>query len=268
MHDRIQLDQLQLHVTRRGAGPPLLLVHGFPLDHQMWASQIQDLAEDFDVIAPDLRGFGHSDGQGETVTMEQFADDLAQLLDALHVEQPVVFCGLSMGGYVAWQFWRRHRARLAQLILCDTRAIADTPEVAAARRETAQLVLQRGPTVLVDAMITKLFAAQTLRQKRSLVAATIRVIEAAQAAGIAAALRGMAQRVDVTAWLPEIDVPTLVLVGQHDAISNVAEMQRIADTIPGSHFAVIPASGHMAPLEAPIHVNKTIREFLGAPRKS
>ncbi len=118
--NRINLEDITLNVIERGSGPPLLLVHGFPLDHQMWRGQIDELAEDFRVIAPDLRGFGASDATEGTVTMQQFADDLANLLDQLSVQQPVRLCGLSMGGYIAWQFWRRHGDRLSHLILCDT----------------------------------------------------------------------------------------------------------------------------------------------------
>jgi pimeloyl-ACP methyl ester carboxylesterase len=117
-------------------------------------------------------------------------------------------------------------------------------------------------------MIPKLFSQRTQLQNRSLIRDTTEVIKAAPPVGVVAALRGMAERVDVTPWLPEIDLPTLVLCGQQDAISGVAEMQGIADALPRAEFAVIPACGHMAPLEDPIHVNKTIREFLGAPRRA
>ena len=173
-----------------------------------------------------------------------------------------------MGGYIAWQFWRRHAERLSHLILCDTRAAPDPPEVAATRMETADSVLREGTAMLVDSMIPKLFSQRTRLQNRSIVTDTAQVIESAQRQGVAAALRGMAQREDATPWLSEIDLPTLVLCGQQDEISRVAEMQGIADAIAGADFAVIPACGHMAPLEGPVHVNKTIREFLGAPRRS
>ncbi|MEX2025908.1 MAG: alpha/beta fold hydrolase, partial [Pirellulaceae bacterium] len=106
---RITFGDISLTVTERGARVPLLLIHGFPLDHTMWSAQIDALARQNRVIAPDLRGFGGSDVTPGTVTMAQYADDLAQLLDAMQVREPVVFCGLSMGGYVAWQFWARHR---------------------------------------------------------------------------------------------------------------------------------------------------------------
>ncbi len=117
-------------------------------------------------------------------------------------------------------------------------------------------------------MIPKLFSERTHLQNRAIVAETQQIIESAQPVGVAAALRGMSERVDATSWLPEIKVPTLVMCGQQDAITGAAEMQSLADAIPDAHFAVIPACGHMAPLEGPIHVNKTLRGFLGAPRRS
>ena len=262
----VSIGEIELNVTQHGAGRPLLLVHGFPLDHQMWDGQIGDLADDFHVIAPDLRGFGRSDCYDHTVLMEQYADDLAHLLNALGIDQQVILCGLSMGGYIAWQFWKRHAARLSHLILCDTRAVPDSPEVAATRLETADLVLREGIGTLVESMTPKLFSQRTLHDNQSIVVATQRVMETAQPAGVSAALRGMARRVDATPWLGNIDLPALVLCGQHDAISGVSEMRGIADAMPRAEFAVIPACGHMAPLEDPVHVNRTLRKFLDASR--
>ena len=261
---KLSISDTRLHVVERGAGHPLLLVHGFPLDHQMWQGQIAELSQEFRVIAPDLRGFGQSDDSTSTVTMQQFADDLAELLEALAVDQPVAFCGLSMGGYIAWQFWRRHPQRLSHLILCDTRSAPDSPEAAQTRYQTAERVLTEGTSTLMDTMIPKLFSERTRRQNRAVVTATEHVMRTARPAGVAAALRGMAQREDATPWLPEIRVPTLVVCGQEDAISTVSEMESIARAIPQAEFAVIPACGHMAPLEDPIHVNKAIRGFLAA----
>lgn len=121
MLKQIDIAGTTLSVADVGHGPPILFVHGFPLDHSMWRHQIAELSRDHRCIAPDLRGFGQSRVTAGKVSMEQFADDLAELLDALGVTEPVVFCGLSMGGYIAWPFVRRHATRLRALILCDTR---------------------------------------------------------------------------------------------------------------------------------------------------
>ena len=258
----IQVGDVRLNVIEKGRGTPLLLVHGYPLDHSMWRGQIDGLADTCRVIAPDLRGFGLSDVTPGTVTMEQFADDLADLLDALAIQGPVVFCGLSMGGYVAWQFALRHRARLSRLILCDTRAIADSAEAAAGRQKTAEKVLAEGSAVAVEALLPKLFAAATYQQQPNIVEAARQVILQTKPDGIAAALRGMAQRPDVTSKLKEIDLPALLICGQHDGISPPDEMRGIAAEMPNARFVEISAAGHMAPLEQPDIVNRAIREFL------
>src|SRR6266481_5980829 len=100
----VQVNDVGLNVIDRGRGVPLVLVHGYPLDHSMWQGQIDGLSGICRVIAPDLRGFGASDVTPGTATMGQMADDVAGILDALHIKEPIVCCGLSMGGYVAWQF--------------------------------------------------------------------------------------------------------------------------------------------------------------------
>lgn len=260
----IQLSEIALNVTERGQGTPLVLAHGFPLDHTMWQGQFDELAKEFRVIAPDLRGFGKSSMTPGTATMAQFADDLATMLDKLAIQEPVVFCGLSMGGYVAWQFALRHRHRLAKLILSDTRAIADSPEAAAGRLKTAERVLKEGSKVVADAMLSKLFAPQTLRQQPAIVEATNQVMLRSSPEGIAAALRGMAERPDVTSRLSELDVPTLVLCGEHDGIVPLAEMHDIAVKLPRAKFVEIKDAGHMAPLEQPAAVNAAIRAFLSS----
>jgi len=258
----IHVGDIRLNVIEKGRGTPLLLAHGYPLDYSMWRGQVDGLADTWRVIAPDLRGFGASDATPGTVTMQQMADDLAALLDALAIQEPVVFCGLSMGGYVAWQFALRHRARLTQLILCDTRAIADSAEAAAGRVKTAEKVLAEGSAVAADALLPKLFAPATYQQQPQIVEVTRQVILRTKPDGIAAALRGMAQRPDVTIQLNGIEVPALLICGQHDGISPPDEMRGIAAQMPNARFVEIAAAGHMAPLEQPDAVNRAFREFL------
>jgi 3-oxoadipate enol-lactonase len=252
----------RFHLVDQGSGPPLLFVHGFPLDHQMWLGQIDALADEYRVLAPDLRGFGESESNLEVVSMERYADDLANILDALEIEQPVSLCGLSMGGYVAWQFWKRHPGKLDKLILCDTRAAADSIEAAQARKKLAKDVLAQGTSMLVETMIPKLFSRMSRENKPDIVQATTAVIRTANRMGVAAALRGMADRPDVAHWLPQIRIPTLVVCGEEDAISGVSEMSEIADQLPQATFTVVPDCGHMAPLEDPQFVNRAIRDFL------
>lgn len=247
----------------QGTGPPVVLVHGFPLDHSMWSNQIEVLSASYRVIVPDLRGFGQSaPASGEKVTMEQFADDLAALADTLSVKEPLVLCGLSMGGYVAFAFWRKYAARLRALILCDTRATADTPEAARARLQVADQVVREGVPPLADTMRPKLFARTTVRQQPETLKALDRVMLALDPASVAAVNRGMAERRDMTAELSQIGCPTLVIVGQHDAISPPDEMRAIAERIPTAQLVEIPEAGHMTPMEKPAEVNAAILEFL------
>jgi pimeloyl-ACP methyl ester carboxylesterase len=258
---RIAIADIQLAVVEQGRGIPLLLVHGFPLDHTMWAGQIEGLSDSCRIIAPDLRGFGRSDVTEGTVTMAQMADDLAALLDGLEVDEPIVFCGLSMGGYIGWEFFKRHRGRVRALVLCDTRAVCDSPEAARGRRDTAARVLAEGPQVVADAMMPKLFGKATVDSKPEIVEQTRKVMMGTAREGIAAAALGMAERMDATSLLPGIDCPTLVVVGQEDAISTVEEMRAFAGAISQARFVEIPGAGHMSPLEAPEAVNNAIDEF-------
>lgn len=258
----IEVSGVRFRVADEGHGPAILFVHGFPLDHTMWRAQIDEFSKTHHVIAPDLRGFGGTDGALYSVSMEQFADDLAELLDTLAVEEPVIFCGLSMGGYVAFQFLQRHPGRVAKLILCDTRAVADTQDAAANRLKMADIVLKEGPEPVAWAMMPKLFSQCSSEHCPAAIASVRRMVMNSNPVAIAAAHRGMAVRPDVTSLLPAIRIPTLVLCGEHDAISPPAEMKTIADAIPNAHFALIPNAGHMAPMEQPDAVNEAIRRFI------
>jgi 3-oxoadipate enol-lactonase len=254
---------VELAALDRGTGLPLLLVHGFPLNHTLWQSQFEDFADHCHVIAPDLRGFGTSGISEGEVSMEQMADDLAGLLDTMGIQQPVVFCGLSMGGYIAWEFWRRHGARVAAMILCNTRAAADSPEVAANRLLTADRVLAEGLAPIADAMVPRLTAEVTLTRYPERVEAVRRMIFSNDPRGIAAASRGMARRTDATSLLPQIACPTLLIAGQNDQLVPLAEMQAMAEAIPNARLVEIRDAGHLSPMENPAEVNAAILSFLG-----
>lgn len=258
---RVAVDDLVLAVRDEGRGVPVLFAHGFPLDHRMWDGQVASLSADRRVLAPDLRGFGESDAAGPVATMQRFADDLAELLDRLEVAEPVHLVGLSMGGYVAFEFARRHRHRLRSLVLCDTRAGTDTPEGRQGRMQLAERVLTEGTDFVAETMIPRLFAHKTLAERPQVVANVRAEIAAASPEGTAAAALGMAERADSTALLATLDLPVLVLVGSEDRISPADEMQRMAEAIPGAEFHALPDAGHMAPLEDPATTNALLRSF-------
>lgn len=263
-----RLTRTRMAYVEQGAGIPVLLVHGFPLDHTMWDAQIVALAPHARVIAPDLRGFGATPLDAADaalgVTMEAHADDLNELLDAIDVREPIVLVGLSMGGYIALQIVRKHGHRLRALVLCDTRSQADTGEARAGRLKMAEEVAKEGARLAADAMEPRLFRKAAFDKQPEVVAAIRATMARQTPAAIAAAQRGMAARPDMTDMLPHITVPTLVLVGAEDAISTPAEMQQIADAIPGAEFVVIPDSGHMTTVENPAATSAALVKFVGA----
>jgi pimeloyl-ACP methyl ester carboxylesterase len=262
---RAALGNSELAYVDRGAGTPVVLLHGFPLDHTMWSAQIDALAGRCRVIAPDLRGFGRSSlGDADPkrgVSMEQYADDVAELLDALAIREAVVLVGFSMGGYIAWQFVRKYRPRLRALVQCDTKAAADSAEARGGRLKMAEMVGQWGAARVAELMGPKLLAARTFGTKPEVVAAVRRVVEQTSPAAIAAAQRGMAARPDMTAFLSQIDLPTLVVVGAEDAISPPEEMRSIAAAIPHAQFVEIADAGHMTTMENPEAVSEALVRF-------
>lgn len=262
----VTVNNLTLAYEDRGAGQPVVLVHGYPLDHRMWAPQVEALSPHCRVIAPDLRGFGESTlAQGDAdrgVSMAQYAGDLAILLDAIGVTEPIILCGFSMGGYIMWQFLRQFPERVKAFAPCDTRAIADTAEVRASRLKSATEVDEKGVEPIIEAMLPKLLSEQTRQSRPDVVADLTAIMRSCRPATIAAALRGMAVRPDVTAELPKFTQPALVIVGADDAISSADEMRGIAEKLPNAKFVEISNSGHMTTLENPAGFNAALVEFV------
>ena len=260
---RININGISMHFVDQGAGMPVLLVHGFPFSQEMWHHQIDELAIDYRVIAPDLRGYGESGFVNEPpASMDLYADDLSALLKALEVTEPVVFCGLSMGGYVAWSFYRRHREQLRALILCDTRAAADSAEVKERRHKLARIVVEQGTGPVAEAMLPNLFSDESLRMKINAVQEIKERILATDPEVIAAGSLAMAAREDSTGLLSTIDLPTMVLVGEHDKLTSVEEMLSVREQIPGAQYREISNAGHLPPLEHPSETNEAMKIFL------
>jgi len=241
----------------------LLLVHAFPLDRAMWKPQIDELGSRLTVVTPNLPGFGGSPSAGTVMTMSAAADRCLEALDGAGAERAVV-CGLSMGGYVAFELWRRARERFAGLVLANTRAGADTEEGAANRRALADRLDAEGNGFLVESP-PPLLAEDAPDDLRTI----LRGFIARQSAGaIAAASRGMAERSDSTPDLPGIDVPALVITSDGDRLIPADVSAPMASQIPGATLAVIAGAGHLSNLEAPGEFNRLLAEHLercGAP---
>jgi pimeloyl-ACP methyl ester carboxylesterase len=246
-----------------GPGPVVVLLHGFPLDRTMWSHQRSSVGATYRVILPDLRGHGTSAAPDEGYEVDTMADDVLELLDALQIDGPVVLGGLSMGGYVTLSIAARYPERLSALMLLDTRASADSAEVAQSRRQRAAQIEATGNTnAVVDAMLPNLFARQTFERQPGVVAATRARMAMTPARAVAGTLRGLASRPDRTAELGRIVVPTLVLTGAEDAIVPIEETRAMAEAIPKARLVVIPDAGHLAPLENHQAVDSAILGFL------
>lgn len=245
-----------------GRGLPVVLLHAFPLNRMMWEPQIAALFGECRCIAPDLRGFGDSPRSGP-YSMDQYADDVVALLDALQIERAVVG-GLSMGGYVALALWRRHRKRIRALVLADTRSGADTDEAKQKRGELIALARSEGSPAVADRQITGLLGKST-REKQPELVDRIRSIMAGESpAGIVGALAAMRDRPDSTPLLAGIDVPTLIVVGDEDVVTPPKEARAMHDAIRGSRLEVIPGAGHLSNLERPAAFNAALSDFVGS----
>ncbi len=249
-------------VEVHGDGPAILLIHGFPLERTVWR-QVSAMLTGWRRIEPDLRGCGLTEVPESGYSMQQYADDMAGLLDTLHVERTVV-CGLSMGGYIAFEMLRRHAGRVRGLILLNTRASADDADGRAKRDATIARVRRDGTGFLADEMMGKLLAPSSLKTMPEVVDQVRTMVTNNPADGMAGALEAMRDRPDSTPLLAEITVPTLVIAGSHDRLIPTSVAKAMADAIPGAQYSVIPAAGHLAPLEQPVNTARVIREFLEA----
>jgi 3-oxoadipate enol-lactonase len=223
----------------------LLLIHAFPLDARMWEPQLGSLGARLPLIAPHLPGFGATEGP-DVLTMRAAADRCIAALDDAGVDTAVV-CGLSMGGYVSFELWRTARTRVAALVLANTKAEADTPEAATARRALAERLRTEGHGFLVDEPppLLREDAPADLRER-------VRGTIAEQTPdAIAAAALGMAERPDSRPDLSTIDVPTLVITGSEDRLIPPDVTAGIADGVGGAELVRIEGAGHLSNLEAP-----------------
>lgn len=249
-----------LHYHESGHGLPVVLVHGFPLDHHVWRHQVHDLSEVHRVITPDLRGFGQSTGGG-SFTIASLAEDLYVLLSQIKA-LPCVLGGLSMGGYVALAYERQYAATLRGLMLIDTRAGNDSPEGRAGRDAMIELAKTQGSIAVADKMLPKMVAGGNPAAAGSVAGEIKSIMDACPALTIQHALAAMRDRADYQPTLSRIAAPTLVITGESDVLIPPAQSEEMHKSIRGSSIAVIPGAGHMAPMEKPQLVSRAIQNFL------
>ncbi|HSH59794.1 MAG TPA: alpha/beta fold hydrolase [Acidimicrobiales bacterium] len=243
-------------------GRPVLLLHAFPFHSGMWQPQLDALSGRHRIIAPDLKGFGASDAPEDVASysMANYADEVAALLSTLELDQ-VVVVGLSMGGYVAFSLLERHRSCVAGLVLADTRAGRDSEQVLQRRTEQQRRVREEGTVAVIDTLLDALLCEHTREHRPEVVLEARRLMDNPPA-GFLGALEAMKTRPDATSRLGSIDVPTLVLVGDHDQLSPPEEARAMHEQIPGSRFTVLPNAGHLTNLEVPDAFNQALGDFL------
>jgi pimeloyl-ACP methyl ester carboxylesterase len=245
-----------------GQGTPLVLLHAFPLAREMWRPQAAGLADSYRLITPDLRGFGGTGGFEAASSIDQMADDVVALLDALSVKGPVAVGGLSMGGYVALAFARRHASRLRALILADTRAEPDNAEAKANRERLIAFAETHAPADVLEQLLPKLVCEATRSHRTEVVEEIRRIASGQPTAGVIGAIKALRERPDATPSVGGIRVPTLVIVGREDSLTPPALAQSLAAAIPGARLEEIEDAGHLSSLEQPVRFNAAVRRFL------
>ncbi|MBP7451062.1 MAG: alpha/beta fold hydrolase [Flavobacteriales bacterium] len=242
--------------------PPLLLIHGFPLDATLWEPQVRALSPLVEVIAPDLRGFGNDRRELPAIMpMRSHAADLKEMLDERGIEK-VILCGLSMGGYIAMAFAERWPERLAGLILCNTRSNADDEDGVAARHTTAQNAREKGMDVIARGMLPGLLTERTRQERPELAQHVLDMIARQSPDTVAATSLGMAQRPDRLHVLQKMKVPALVITGDSDSLMPMPTSQVMADALPNGRLVVLPGAAHLTNMEVPELFNRTIQIYL------
>ncbi len=258
---QIKSGDAEIFYRALGEGPPVVLLHPFPANHEFWLPVAQALASRYRVILPDLRGHGDSGVGDGPATMDKHAGDIARVMDDADIGRaPLV--GVSIGGYALFEFWRRHRGRGAALGLCNTKAPADSAEARAARLQAANDVLERGPEPFFESMIPRLLGRSTRETRPDLVAGALNMMRKMSPEDIAQVQRGMAERPDSVDILKTINVPTLLVTGDEDILTGVNEAELMRQHISGSLVRVIPKAGHYSPWEKPEETGRLLRQFL------
>jgi len=258
---RINSDDAEIFYWTLGDGPTVVLLHPFPVHHEFWLPVAESLASRYRLILPDLRGHGES-GIGEgPATMQKHAGDIALVMDDADIGRAPII-GVSIGGYVLFEFWRQHRGRVTALGLCNTKASADGPEARAGRLQAASDVLERGTEPFFESMLPKLFGRSTRENRPDVVTAALGMMRKMSPEDIAQVQRGMAQRPDSIDTLKTINVPTLIVTGNEDIMTGINEAELMRQYVAGSQLRVIPKAGHYSPWEQPGEVARLLRNFL------
>jgi 3-oxoadipate enol-lactonase len=259
--ERVKSDDAEIFYWTLGDGPPVILLHPFPVHHEFWLPVAEALSTRYRLVLPDLRGHGDSEiGEGPA-TMQKHAADLARVMDNAEVARAPMI-GVSIGGYAIFEFWRKFRGRVAAIGLCNTKAPADAPEARSGRLQAARDVLDQGTEPFFESMVPKLFGKSTRENHPDLVDGALRMMRKMSPEDIAQVQRGMAERPDSMETLKTIDIPTLLITGDEDIMTGANEAELMRQRILGSRMRVIPKAGHYSPWEQPQEAAQLLRNFL------
>ena len=256
-----RINGINIDYRDEGSDLPVVLIHAFPLNQNMWDDQLSELRNRCRVITLDLRGFGGSDAPPGPYSMDQMAADVRGLLSALNVDRAALV-GLSMGGYVSLAFYRNYPGAVHAMVLADTRASADTHQARERRLKSAERAERDGSRAIADDMVPLLLGRTTLERRPAVIERVRSMLKSDQPAGIAVAQRGMAQRHDSTYILAGMDFPVLILVGSEDTLTPPAEAESLRGGIRGARLRVIEDAGHLSNLEQPAEFNAALIEFI------
>jgi 3-oxoadipate enol-lactonase len=260
---KAKVNHLEISYKIRGKGKSLVLIHGHPFDHTMWYPQIESFSMSYQVITPDLRGYGKSSLPDNSATkFEDYATDILLLLDSLGVEK-FHLAGLSQGGQVIMEMFRQAPGRITSLILADTFASLDTREVKKGRYDSATRLEKEGMNAYADEVIYKMVKPEHVSSMPDASAHVIKMMKAAPPKGAAAALRARAERIDyLKDVFPLINIPALVIVGRDDEFTPVAKAEEMKNNLKDCKLVIIEDAGHMPNLEHPESFNEAVLYFL------
>jgi pimeloyl-ACP methyl ester carboxylesterase len=265
--ERISSDGAEICFDVAGSGPPVVLLHPFPVNREFWLPIAQFLSTRYRLIMPDLRGHGESSiGEG-LATMQNHAADVARVMSAAEVDRAPVI-GVSIGGYVIFEIWRQFRDRVSALVLCNTKAGADTPEGRAGRLQAAEDVLLRGTEPFFEGMLQKVLGETTRHMRPDLVGGVLRMMRKMSPEDVAGVQRGMAERPDSIPTAKTINVPTFIITGDEDLLTGVSEAEVMKQSIRGSEMRVVSKAGHYAAWEQPEEAGRLLRQFLDSAQRA
>lgn len=256
-----QINGMTVHEHGDRQGTPIIFIHGFPFDSRMWQQQIAHLKDSYHCSAYDIRGLGKSPAGDGQFSMEMFVDDLFAVMDGLELK-PAIIAGFSMGGYITLRAIEREPNRFRAIILCDTKAEADDNAGKIKRAQGVKAINSYGADKFATAFVPLAFAQGARQRIPEIFNAILEQAVSATPTGVKGCLLAMAGRTDTTAFLSSINVPTLLVVGEQDAITTPDVMQSMHQMISGSELVTISEAGHMAPVEQPEIVNQAIADFL------